>query len=341
MNSDSSTFVPNRNYGIMMAVFTGSLWAILAILLKMCLNYLDSYSIAGFRLLFAFSFLFIVKAIREPQELKILKSPPLAGILAAVGLGLNYLLYMKGVELTSPSNAQVLIQLAPFALLISGFVLFKERFNKFQYAGFFVSLIGFALFYKDQLLHLSLPSAQALSSDAQLTNQIASNLETQAQLKNLNIGNSWLVVASLCWTVFAILQKKLLKNYKAQTLNLLLYAFAGLLLVPFIHWEKFMALPVIGWVLLIACGMNTILAYGALPIAFKHIPASQVSVIIATNPLLTILSMSVLASFEAVLPIKGLPHESISWLGYLAAILVVTGVMIVLLTQNKVALSKK
>jgi drug/metabolite transporter (DMT)-like permease len=77
--------------------------------------------------------------------------------------------------------------------------------------------------------------------------------------------------------------------------------------------------------LLIACGLNTVLAYGALPIAFQNLPTSQVSVIIAANPLLTILIMSFLALFR----VEWIKPELITGLGYFAAGLVVAGVVLV------------
>ncbi len=298
---------PSRRLGIGMAIFTAFMWALLAIKLKLTLKYIDAYSIVWFRMSFAFLFLSIIKIFKAPKEFSILRAPPWTGIVASLGLGLNYLFYMKGVEYTSPSNAQILIQLAPMGLIIVGIFIFKERPRKIQVLGFSLALIGFALFYKDQFN--------------------STNLSQKASFQE---GNLWLVTGACCWIVFAALQKPLLQKYDAQQLNLLLYGVGSLMLSPFNHWASFLALPISGWLLLIACGLNTVLAYGALPIAFKNIPTSQVSVIIAANPLLTIFVMSILSYFE----FTWITAEHIAGLGYFAAALVVFGVILALQSRK-------
>ncbi len=297
----------SRKLGIGMALTTAFLWALLAIKLKLTLKYVDSYSIVWFRMSFAFLFLFIVKLITAPREISILKSPPWTALVASVGLGVNYLFFMKGVELTTPSNAQIMIQLAPIGLILVGIFIFKERPRKIQVAGFCLALFGFALFHKDQL------NSTILSEQA-----------------SFRAGNLWLVAGACGWTLFAALQKPLLRKYEPQQLNLLLYGVGALMLAPFTHWSIFLNLPISGWLLLLACGFNTVLAYGALPIAFKNIPTSQVSVIIVANPLLTILIMSILT----FLNVSWIHPEHIASLGYFAAFLVVVGVILALQSRK-------
>ncbi len=297
----------SRKLGISMALLTAFLWAILAIKLKLTLKYIDSYSIVWFRLTFAFVFLLIVKMIKAPKEISILKAPPWTGIVASLGLGINYLFYMKGVEYTSASNAQVLIQLAPIWLILVGIFVFKERPRKIQVMGFCLAFIGFGLFYKDQL-NSTILSEQATFQE----------------------GNIWLVAGAAGWTLFAALQKPLLKTYDPQQLNLLLYGVASLILIPFTHWAAFLSLPPMAWLLLISLGLNTVLAYGALPIAFNNIPTSQVSVIIAANPLVTIFIMALLSSLE----VSWIAPEHIAGLGYFAAAIVVVGVVLALRSRK-------
>jgi drug/metabolite transporter (DMT)-like permease len=299
--------MPSRKLGLWMAFVTAFLWAILVIKLKLALEYIDEISIVWFRLSFAFLFIFIYKLITAPKDLSILKSPPLLGICSSLGLGLNYFFYMKGVDLTSASNAQVLIQLAPLGLILVGVFIFKETPKAIQIFGFGLALAGFIFFYIDQIQVTSLSGQD-----------------------NLKVGNLWIIIAALCWVIFAVLQKPLLKKYEAQQLNLLLYGVAALLMMPFAHWSSFLHLPVQGWLLLIACGLNTVVAYGALPIAFQNLPTSQVSVIIAANPLLTIFIMSFISLFQ----VSWIKPEHIAGLGYFAAGLVVTGVILVVTAKS-------
>ncbi len=301
------TKAPSRKLGLSMALLTAFLWAVLAIKLKLALKYIDSYSIVWFRLTFAFVFLLIVKVIKAPREISILKSPPWTGIIASIALGINYLFYMKGVELTSASNAQILIQLAPIGLILVGVFIFREWPSKIQILGFCLALLGFALFYKDQL-----------------------DTTISSEQSNFHEGNLWLIAGAAGWTLFAALQKPLLKRYEPQQLNLLLYGLASLILIPFSHWSSFLSLPPIAWGLLLALGLNTVVAYGALPIAFQNLPTSQVSVIIAANPLVTIFIMALLSACE----VSWIAPEHIGGLGYSAAGLVVIGVVLALQSKK-------
>lgn len=61
-----------------------------------------------------------------------------SGILLAIAtlfLGFNYLLFMQGLALTSPGNAEVLIQLAPLLLSLGGLVIFQEHYTVHQWLG--------------------------------------------------------------------------------------------------------------------------------------------------------------------------------------------------------------
>src|SRR3546814_8058953 len=50
--------------------------------------------------------------------------------------------YLLGVQYTSPANAQLLIQLAPLLMALGGIVVFRERFNAWQWLGLAVIVIG-------------------------------------------------------------------------------------------------------------------------------------------------------------------------------------------------------
>ena len=114
-----------------------------------------------------FIILFTWHYIYKRSALLILKRPPLLAVLAGFSLAFNYFGYMKGVELTSASNAQVMIQMAPTLLAVIGFVYFKENPTRAQILGYLLAVMGFAAFYRD-------PMGQALSPNGDFL-----------------IGNSW------------------------------------------------------------------------------------------------------------------------------------------------------
>ena len=130
----------------------------------------------------------------------------------------------------------------------------------------------------------------------------------------------------MTWALWATLQKALtLRGHAPQALNLLTYAVAGVLFLPFADPGELLHVDLTGWLVLLFLGLNTLLAYGALGEALKDAPANQVSMILALNPLLTLAGMAALAGLE----LGWVAPEPIRAIGYLGAAAMVTGVALV------------
>lgn len=290
----------DRTIGISCAIFTGLCWATLAVMLKVMLHFSDTFTIAWFRLSFAFLVLFLWMAWKRPSELKILARPPILALVCGLGLAGNYIGYMVGLSLTGASNAQIMIQIAPITLILIGVFYFKEYPTRTQLVGFIVAAAGFVLFYEDQLASASKGA------------------------ENFNVGNLWILFAAISWTTFAAVQKVLLKKYPANQLNILNYALGTLVLLPFCNVAVFARLDFWQWVMMCVAGLNTVLAYGSLAIAFRKIAASEVSIIITMNPLITLLMMFILDQMA----VTWVENEPLHLLGAFAAVVVVIGVIL-------------
>lgn len=269
-------------------------------MLKAMLHFSDTFTIAWFRLSFAFLILLLWMAWKSPAQLKIMINPPLLGLVCGLGLAGNYIGYMIGLSLTGASNAQVFIQIAPMSLILIGVFYFKEYPTRSQLAGFIIAAAGFALFYKDQLSYATKGA------------------------ENYNVGNFWIFFAAMSWTIFAAVQKVLLKKYPANQLNLLNYALGTLVLFPFCNTALFPQLDFWQWSMMCIAGLNTVLAYGSLAIAFKKIPASEVSIIVTMNPLVTLFMMFILDQMA----VSWVENEPLHLLGAIAAVVVVVGVIL-------------
>lgn len=289
-----------RATGLLMATITALSWAVLAIGLKFALHYFSSGTIVWTRMVFAFLVLFVLFAWKRWEWLMILKRPPLLGLLAGALIACNYIGFMKGIELTSASNAQIMIQLAPLSFAVLSIILFKEIPTWRQTLGMLIALCGFGFFYWDQILM------------------------SVADVKRFQTGNLWILMAAGTWAVFALIQKRLLRNYKPQQFNILIYLVSAILLIPTADFSQLNLNPGLGpWLLIAALALNTVIAYGALSEALPRIPASQVSMIIAVNPLGTLLIMTVLTKLN----VPWIGGEPIHWRGFLGAFLVVLGVI--------------
>lgn len=287
----------NRMKGVMFASITALFWGFLAIALKVATDIMDPLTIVWFRFFVAFTILLIYFSIKKPQYLKILRKPPLFIIVASLGIGINYIAYLNGLKLTSPSIAQVIIQIGPILLGIVGLLFFKEKISRRQASGFILAGLGLFLFYRETI--------DKMATDEEM----------------FNMGILWIVVAAMAWVVFATFQKILVRIYPAQQLNLFLFGLPVLLFLPFIKPAAFIGLSIGNWVLLIYLGLNTLIAYGSLAFAFKYLEANKVSIIITMNPIITFILMGTLTYME----VSWIEPEIFSINGILAALLVLTG----------------
>ncbi len=286
-----------RNLGLLFAWITALCWAVLAIGLKYALTFTTTANIAALRVVLAFAGLLLIYLLFKRQEFVVLKKNfPWLALVAGSFLGFNYFGFMKGVELTGAGNSQIMIQIGPLSLALAGVFLFKESFTRRQMLGIIVASLGFIFFYYDKI---------GLAESVYMTS-----------------GNIWLIVAALVWAAYAVIQKILGDQWNPQTLNLVIYFAAGLLLCLNADLKQTLSLGAWEWFILVLLGLNTLVGYGCLAEALKRAPASRVSLIITVNPLGT-LGLIYLGN---LLNISWMPRENTSWIGWVGAFLVVTGV---------------
>ncbi len=298
----------NNSYkGILFAAITALLWGFLPIFLKITLNYLDSQTIVWFRFTFAFWVLFFFFLFTDRQQIAILKRPPLLLIIAAIGLGVNYFGYMQGLHYTTPSNAQVIIQTAPIMLSLVGIFIFKEKVNYKQIGGFLLAGIGLYLFYRNQL--------QAFMNN----------------IDDFNAGFIWIETAAVGWVIYAALQKKLLTKYHAQALNMVIYGIPAILFTPLADFSAFANVPAGYWWIVVFLGLNTLIAYGSLALAFKYTQAYKVSIVIVLNPIVTITAIAIFAYFN----VTWIDAENLSFSSLIGAILLLGGAVTAIIFSRK------
>lgn len=217
--------------------------------------------------------------------------------LAIAGLLANYLLFLIGLEQTSPSNSQVIIQLAPVLMGLGAIAIFKERYILLQWLGLSVLALGLVLFFHEQLRVLVASQTQYL------------------------LGSAILVLAAAAWAVYALAQKQLLQRLPSSNIMLGIYGGSAILLTPMSTPTAIATLSPLHLGVLIFCGLNTLIAYGSFAEALEHWEASRVSAVLALTPIVTLVSMQGMSRLfpEAIEP------ERITGLGAIGAILVVSG----------------
>jgi drug/metabolite transporter (DMT)-like permease len=285
----------NAALGASFAAATMLLWAALPFVLARALERVEPVTLTWVRFAIASGALFAWLALRG--ELPALHRLDGGGwrllAVAVLGLAVNYIAYLVGLHRTTPAGAQVLIQLAQVLLSLGAIFVFGERFTRVQWAGFCVLVAGLVTFSWAQLAQLAADFDRYLS------------------------GVALLVFAAIVWALYGLAQKQLLVRLGAQPLMLLIYTGCALCFTPFAQLSELIALDARGWALVIFCGANTLLGYGALAAALAHWEASRVSALLALGPLVT-LAIASLAT--GIVPTEHL--DPTSWLG---ALCVVTG----------------
>ncbi|AEA67730.1 Conserved hypothetical protein; membrane protein [Pseudomonas brassicacearum subsp. brassicacearum NFM421] len=125
----------------------------------------------------------------------------------------------------------------------------------------------------------------------------------------------------------------MLTVWNSLQVMMVIYLFCALLLTPWVHpLEALQLSPLQGW-LLLACCLNTLIAYGAFAEALAHWEASRVSATLAITPLVTFAAVATAAWWWP----DYVHAEQINLLGYGGAVLVVLGSALVALGPSLIA----
>lgn len=297
----------NQAKGLIYTLITVLMWGVLAIALKIAVKEIDSPTIVWFRFSLAFSGMALWAAFKEPQALKILYKPSLILIISTLMLAWNYIGFMLGVQYTSPGNAQIAVQTGQIVLAIFGIVFFKERMTLRQGIGFFLTLLGFWIFYQQHVT--------------------VANEDTSQYTKGILLT----VSAALTWAVYAAMQKKLIQEHPVTTLNIFIFGLPVLLYLPFANFSSLAHLSFGYWLLLIFLGANTLISYVCLSLALKYMEAGKVSVLLIMNPIITFAIMGLLTWLQ----VSWIAPEHFSVLSVLGALIALGGAMLVVWKKSR------
>ena len=294
--------------GLALSLLTVLLWGVLPIALKIMLQVLDVYTLTWFRFAIAFGLLAIYLALRRKlPTLQQLRSTSLGLVaIATIFLAVNYLLFLQGLALTSANNAEVLIQLAPVLFGLGAIAIFKERYTLRQWAGMAVLVLGFVLFFNEQLRTLITGASNYL------------------------IGSSLIIIAAAAWAVYALAQKQLLQQLSSANVMLIIFGGCALMFSPVATPQKIFTISPLYLATLLFCGLNTLVAYGAFAEALENWEASRVSAVISLAPLCTLVAVEIVSSLMPNL----IAPEPLTILGIVGAILVVAGCMAIALGRR-------
>lgn len=269
-------------------------------------EHIGPYGLTWFRVLFTGSIFWILSLLAGPKEKVPIKELPLIALAALCGVGFNMVTFMKGLELTSPISASVLMVTTPIIVLVLSAIFLKERLFALRIIGILVGFSGAAM--------LILASSDATENAT-----------------NPALGNLLIFVNALSYSFYILLAKKLTKKYHVFTLMKWLYFFGVLFITPFgisqgLEFDAQAAsletLLFVGYVILFA----TFGTYMLNIIAIKNLRPSVVAVFVYLQPLL--------AGMIAV----GLGKDELNITKIIAGVLIFAGVFMTSLKKRETLL---
>jgi drug/metabolite transporter (DMT)-like permease len=258
-------------------------------------EYIDAYGfillrVSGAMLLFWISWLFMPKEKIESKDF------PRIIAAAFFGVAFNMLTFFKGLSLTSPISASVIMVTTPMIVLVLSAIILKERMRKRMVLGIILGLIGTAFLI---LYGKSIGTAT-----------------------NASLGNLLVLVNAISYGFYLIIVKKLMDKYNAFTFVKWIYFFGFLMVLPF-GWSQFDGVnwafvPVlVYWKIGFVVVISTFVTYLLNLLTMKELKPTTVAVFIYLQPL-----------FATVFAI-GLGKDDLSFVKIISAVLIFVGVYLV------------
>ena len=246
--------------------------------------------VGGSVVLFWFTWLFMPK-----ENIAVADFPRIVAA-AFFGVAFNMLTFFKGLSLTSPISAAVIMVCTPMIVLVLSALLTKEPMKKRMAAGIILGLLGtiFLIVYGKSV----------------------------GNVNNAGLGNFLVLVNAISYGIYLIIVKKLMHTYNAFTFVKWMYLLGFLMVLPF-GWGEFNA---VNWALVppsIYCKIgfvvviSTFLTYLLNLLSMKELKPTMVAVFIYLQPL-----------FATIFAI-GLGKDQLNWVKIGAATLIFAGVYLV------------
>lgn len=244
------------------------LWGILPTALKILVASIDAYTITWYRLILAFGILFVLLSIRgrlpDPRRLDWKYAVLLA--VTCLGLCVNYITYVLGLDIVGPGPSQLLIQLNAVFVILGGIFIFREQFVRTQAIGLVAIIAGLGLFFHNRLEELF------------------------TSVSEYSIGIAILILSALALASYSLAQKQILVKFNSLQISMMVFGVGALAVLPMAAGSLHQVLDLdwSGIALLLFCVFTTLGAFGSFAEALEHWEATKISAVLATVPLIAL-----------------------------------------------------
>lgn len=213
------------------------------------------------------------------------------------GVAINQLLFLEGLNLSSPINGSILMSVTPITILVIGVIFAREKLTWLKIGG---TILG-------------------ASGAVAIIVYSKGNLNTSSKAW---LGNIFIILNAISYAVYFLFAKPLMKKYKPLTVITWVFTFGWLFVLPFgfnqaidVQWHT-LSTDILWKVIFVIVGV-TFIAYLFNIYALKHVDSSVVGVFIYIQP--------VIATVHSV----WLGKDSITWVLVGCAAMIFTGVFMV------------
>jgi drug/metabolite transporter (DMT)-like permease len=238
--------------------------------------------------------LFWILCLLQPLKIKIDKADRMRLFLCAItGIAINQLFFIKGLSLTYPIHASLLLLTTPILIVFIAAWILKERLGLLKITGLALGISG--------ALVLILAKENAGNGD------------------DVVLGDLFIIINAISYTIYFIIVKPLMLKYNPIVILTWLFTIGFFLVLPFglnefiqIPWKQYDVIDLTSMGLVVISG--TFLAYLFNLYGIKILGASVAGFYIYTQPV-----------FAALIAILFL-HEQLAMYKIIAAILIFSGV---------------
>ncbi len=189
---------------------------------------------------------------------------------ALLGMCINMLMFFKGLQLSTPINSGVIVTLTPIIILILSAFFLKEKLTKMK-------LLGITIGFSGALLLI-----------------LSGNTSQVVNAPNVSLGNSMMLINSICYGSYLVIVKPLTKKYNIITLMKWMFLLGIFMTSPITYSEfsevSWNTLPFEAiWRMAFVIIGTTFLTYLFNVYALKTLPATTIGAFTYLQPLITII----------------------------------------------------
>ena len=228
-------------------------------------NYIEPFGFIVLRVLGALFLFWVIHSLTSKEKVEKKDFPKLI-VCGFFGVALNQLLFFKGLNITTPINASIIMTSNPILVILISSFLLKQKITLLKGVGILIGLTG----------------ACILIFSGQNTSSFGFGSDTI-------FGDLMVFVNALSYGVYLVLAKPLMTKYKPLTVIKWVFTFGAVFVIPVgigefnaINWPT-MPTYIIGEVIFVVIG-TTFFAYLLNIYALKNVNPSVVSIYLYLQP---------------------------------------------------------